>query len=608
MTLHLSWRRAQAFYAGAAVGDAPTSAAPTSRALWDVFLDGQGYMLDFTVANYATKYLTLQSLPMQRSQQTQADEPGEHTLSTEGLWRRSVSSWHHGAGQVAADRFGFDSQRFNTSRGVDVWTRYQLSLLPDVTQILAVTGSNTFACSTAGFVYFCDGSVLHRTDGTTTSTVTGTPGAAVSLCTVGSQVLTAHGAAGVYVTPAGTAAATQWLTGTVDAVGFAKGRVMAAAGPALYNPTTAYTSTSALPVVLFTQPDPGFRWAGFAEGPSHIYCAGNSGNVGYVYKTATKADGTALDIPTVAGRLPDGETITNIYGYLGTLVICTTRGWRFCVIASGGDLSIGRLVDLHGPVYGMAGWGPHIYFGWTNFDGSYTGVGRIDPTVIADTEGLVPAYASDLMAVGQGTVRGVAILNGSPVFGVDGLGFYGAHPTDRVPSGYVDSGQIGFGLPEDKVATGVETAWDGDGTVTTAVSYNRRAFQAIGVSGAQRRGVTHEVRLTLTRNTLRTGTPTLTRWTLFVIPTSTPTYVHDMAVHVTEEVECRDGVEQRMPVAKIRTRIKQMHRNQELVTFQDGATASTVVVQDFRFALDRESSLNTREWGGTLFLTLKEVG
>jgi hypothetical protein len=612
MTDRVAWRRTDAFYGGAAVGDAPTAVSPGSRAIYDVFLDGVGYMLD----DYRGGYLSLETVPMQRPQQTTRAEPGENSLNSEGLWRRSQSSFHDGAGQPFRDRASTDgywvrtmsdAYRFRTSRGVYVWDQWQLTLLPDTSLVNAVTGTNTTMCSTIGFAYYSDGSTVYRTDGTTTAAVTGTPGAALALTSVGSQVVSAHSTSGIYRTAAGSTTATSWVTGTVDMVGWAKGRVMAGAGPVLYNITTAFNTTGALPTPLYTYPDPSFAWVGFAEGAGWIYAAGNSGNVGLIHRISIRADGTGLDFPIVAGVLPRGETITTIFGYLGAVFVGTTRGFRLCAIGASGDLSIGRLVDIGGPVYQFAGWGAHIYFTWSNFDGSYTGIGRINPTVLTDSDGLVPAYASDLMAVGQGTVHGVAILAGAPIFGVDGLGVYKPHPTDLVPFGYVDVGQSSFGLAEEKVATGVVVSASGDGAVTTSHAFDGRAFVPIGTKGAQRRGVQHEVRLTLTRSTLRTTGPLVTGWTLFVLPTSTPTVMRQMTIQWAEKLLCRDGVERTLDVARHRSRLLDVWKRQELVTFQDGSTAATVVIADMTFIYDRESSLNTREWLGYLVLKLKEV-
>jgi len=64
----------------------------------------------------------------------QSAEPGEQAINPQGLWRRSQSSWHYGAGQIYSDTADAEPYRFRSSKGIDVWNRGKLSLLPDTTQ------------------------------------------------------------------------------------------------------------------------------------------------------------------------------------------------------------------------------------------------------------------------------------------------------------------------------------------------------------------------------------------------------------------------------------------------------------------------------------------
>jgi hypothetical protein len=176
-----------------------------------------------------------------------------------------------------------------------------------------------------GRIYALDGNQTIRTSasvGSAWATVTGTPAVNFTdMCHDGQQGLFAFkqsgGTSTIYVATGTSVASTYTLAGAdITALGFVKGRLMVgdSAGK-LYNPT----STGALPAALMTLPTGGGaysgEWLGFAEGNSHIYGAarlGSSGGRSYVYRTAVKPDGTALDVPIIAAELPNNESIAGI--------------------------------------------------------------------------------------------------------------------------------------------------------------------------------------------------------------------------------------------------------------------------------------------------------
>ena len=74
-----------------------------------------------------------------------------------------------------------------------------------------------------------------------------------------------------------------------------------------------------------------------------------------------------------------------------------------------------------------------------------TGLGRIDLSNLTDEDNLVPAYASDLMAATQGTVYGIACIDDTLVFGVNGVGAY-KQATSLVESGVIQGGIVVFAM------------------------------------------------------------------------------------------------------------------------------------------------------------------
>lgn len=566
---------------------ATTSEVPSK---WDVAIDGIGFM--------CAAYPQWNTLATLRSQQDNR-EAGELSLNPEGLWRRSASSWDHGAGQVMYDDAeASDRRRFRSSKGVNVWTRGQLSLLNDTEQVRSAAGS-TVQLAVATNLYWADGTNIYKSD-LTTNTAIVMPATVASMCSVGSYILAACSASGVRKIVAGGTTEASYLTGNADLVGYAKGRILVGYQNSIYNPTTALTGSAALPASLFDHPDASFRWVGFAEGTSWIYAAGNVGDKGLIYKTAVKADGTALDIPSVAGRCEDGETITCIYGYLGTLFVGTSLGIRVCSPNTSGDLEIGAAIPVASP-RAMLGRLNYVYFGWSNYDGTSTGIGRIDLTTLTDERRLVPAYATDLMVTGQGTVHGLAYYSNRLCIGVDAFGVY-KQSDNLVTSGTLDTGLVTFGVTEDKTLVGGIVNYTGSGTATLQASLEGGSFTGLPEAGLQLRGQYHEVRLNLTRGTATTG-PTVTLVTASGFPCPTGTMTVTVAVKMNDVEVTRQG-DEAVSVPERLGLIRDMWLTRRVVSFQQGDFTWQGTVEAFDWKPDHLTMFD-KGWGGVLTVTVK---
>lgn len=566
--------------------EATTAVSADVPGKWDVAINGIGFLLDGEP--------TWHSVPTMRQQQD-SREAGELSLNPEALWRRSTSNWDLGAGQVVFDEdlpaTNFvaakyaQRQRFRSSKGVTPWSHGELSLLPDTSLLRTTSGSADVVqvVSTAANVYWGDLNTVYRSDLTTHTAVTGTAATAItSMVSVGSNVLVGYTSNGVYQITAGASTATQWMTSalTPDVVGWAKGRVIMTVGPAVYNLVTPFATPATAPTALWTVADPGFRFVGVAEGTSWIYLGGTSGDKSTIYKTAVKADGTGLDVGSVAGRLPDGETLTSIYGYLGTLVLGTTRGFRLAAANTAGDLTIGSLVDIGHSVNTMLGRGTFVYFGWTNYDSTSTGIGCMDLSRLANPDGLVPAYASDLMVTAQGTVMGLAYL-GTIVIGINRVGVYRQHATDLVPSGSLRTGKITFGLTEDKVVLGAQSNFADPGTVGLALSTEGGAFASVGETGTQARGVSHELEITLTRASATTG-PTLHSATLHAYPATAGSFLIDVPLIIATRMTLRDDSEATLDLVERVDALLNLYQTKQLVAYQSRYFTFQVTVEAFK--------------------------
>lgn len=379
--------------------------------LFAIALNGQTFLIDEKVG------VRRNSIPLLRSQADTSNLRGEASINPEELWRRAQETWHHGAGQTYLDRPESDPGRFRSSKGIDVWDKWQLSLLPETDQKRTSAFTNLALLAVGTHLYLAEGPEVFFTTDITVDSPTWTDTnvqagegdrTVESITTDGFNVWAALTSNGIHTTTRGASSWTHFgnnPTGRVYyLVGFVKGRLMAAADHRLYN----ITASGAAPTALnedFANTD--FRWVAFAEGPGHIYAAGFSGDKSKIYRTAVRSDGVALDAPVVAGELPDGEIIRAIQGYLGFMVLGTDRGVRFATIDGTGNLVIGQLID--DPAFAVECFEPQgrfVWFGWTNIDGDSTGLGRLDLSVFTDP--LKPAYATDIYAGSDASGAGPA--------------------------------------------------------------------------------------------------------------------------------------------------------------------------------------------------------
>lgn len=427
----------------------------------EVALGGHPYMIDWK----AEIPLRHQSIPILRQQQDTSDSPGEQSINPEGLWRRVGESWHFGAGQDRFDRKDSNEYRFHSSKGIDPWTRWEVNLLPANVLARASTGARQFLAVAGDWLYYAEEDDIHITQVLTSfpTTLTGTPVGpnVTSITTNGYYVWIAYGSGEVYRTVRGSGSTALHITDPVTLISYVKNRVMCAEGPALYDATAVSIGASgALPAAYFTHGNTDWEWVGFAESQAHIYAAGYSGGRSLIYAIDIKPDGTALDQPTIAGQLPEGEVVTAIYGYLGKFIaIGTSRGFRLALVSEGGGLTIGALVLTPEPVLCFEGQEEFIWYGNSNNpmfwddDAASSGLGRMSTNTFSNLDAFTPAYATDIYTEdGTGDVCSVVTFLGVRVFTVGGEGVYSQDPDTHIEQGYLRTGGINYGLSDYKTA------------------------------------------------------------------------------------------------------------------------------------------------------------
>lgn len=582
---------------------------------YHVALNGRPYMLDL-LRQYPQQPFRHYSVQRLAQQQDGNASPSEASLNRNDLWRSSQDSWHKGAGQSVRDRADSDPFRFDTSKGVDPWTKWQLSLLPDTDQKYSSANTNQSLLVVGTYLYFTDGSNLRRTqdvtvDAPTWTDITGLDGTIIQ--SIASDGYTVYVAVtnGIYTTTRGASS----ISGApfnplpVSLLRYVNGRLMAVGAGAdtykLYNITGAGPTTELTSPVINTD----FTWVDFTEGQTCIYAAGFSGDKSIIYRIPIKSDGTGLDVPLVAGVLPDGEVVRSIQSYLGFVLVGSDKGIRMAASDGDGNLTFGSLIPTNSAVRCFEPQDRFVWFGLTNFDGTATGLGRID--LSQSTAALTPAYASDIMADGQGNTTSVVTFQNRRVFTVSALGVYGEED-DPVETGFLESGQITYALADDKIAMFVDVRHDGIAQHSIALSDQGGAFSNLGVHTdsedafpcGERRGSRFELRITLTN--IADVSPVIRSITLRAYPASPTVEMIDAPLLLAESlVNLADSKFTLDPSAEV-SAITSLRDTSQLVSWQEGNTAYSVVVDDFEWHPTHMTE-NNSQFNGTMLVTMKRV-
>jgi hypothetical protein len=441
-----------------------------------------------------------ETAPYKKDQFDNSPEPGEQSLT--GWWLRSQTSWHNGAG-IKFYEPGTDyqhvSHRFDDSRGVDVWTIGEATLLPSVFH--AYTGAAGINAAVGN-----DGTTDVLVSGDTNGILKKITLNANSSATTANYVHTAtsypQGHSGsdfgfTSVTTSGgkyyatcTGAIHRGTIGTLSSdvvfarhsattnafVKYAKGFIFFGENHILNLIDDSQGNTNAHSGALpagkqydsRTHLDSTFVWNDIAGGQTNIYASGNAGNSGEIWKipfdgapTSTN-NGTLLpdlSSSTVNATLPDGERVNAIHFYLGYLIVGTSKGVRICPVNVNGDLTLGPLlVETSYGVNGFTERGTYIYAATKakdlleNINGILI---RIDLSQQFDDGTFAYAYdleyestpdSSDCTEVYNIDSRLVMVIQENGNAGELQV----EHTTNKRSSGYLQTGKIRYGTIEPK--------------------------------------------------------------------------------------------------------------------------------------------------------------
>jgi hypothetical protein len=562
-----------------------------------------------------------------RDSQDISTAPGEAAINPGGLWRRGQDSWHLGAGQEYADTAGALDFRFYKSKGIDPWTKGQVSLLNDTTSALETSSTNLMMAIADSRLYVADGVNLKFTTDLVNWTTCDPPSTPWTdpiraMTTDGNIVYLSYTTqTGVYQqssTSTSPHAITSFLAGdNWYMLGYAKGVLLGSHSNSTggHSSRSLHTVTSGGKTEIVEPFNAGFTWIDVAAGQNAIYVAGKTGAKSYVYKITLQATG-ALDTPSVALELPAGETITSLHGYLGFVLIGTNKGLRFCSTDGQNNLVTGQLIPATTDVLDFATDEKYAWFTYTNYDGSSGGLGRLDLSTF--TAANTPAYATDLMCASANAIKGCVSYNGKRVFSVSGVGVIKEDTANLVSSGTIELGTYRWGIPDRKFVAKVDVRSEPlKGSVIAYLSNDTEDYDNLGewddasgteytYAGSDNRAIEAKFKLALKRSaTTATEGPVVTRWMAraYAAPFRSQVFVVPVLLHNKIKVRNKDIY---LDVQEETDLLDDLIANPRIIVLQIGESRHSVIVEDVEWT-PVDSYGNAWDWEGTATVTMRSV-
>lgn len=597
-------------------GAASTNLVPD---IFPVSINGRPYMVD-QKSNQFTRGFE----PRVRDSVDQSTAPGEAAINPQGLWRRGEVSWHLGAGQIYADTADSQDYRFYSSKGINPWTKGQLKLLNQVKESLNSSNTNLDLHVADGKLYVLDGATVKYSsnpfDSTPTwTTVSGLPAATPrDMASDGTNIyLTYAGLTnthGLWKIDENQTASNVAYGHELYYVDYVKGFVMVSGNTSTgYARDLYYSPSGNIGADDYEHPLSTWNWTSFASGQGAIYAAGYSGDRGAIYKITITTSGT-LATPVVALDFPIGEIPNVVYGYLGGIFIGTNKGVRYATPDADDNLTCGQLIPTSTSVTAFAADDKYVWFNWSQYDGTSTGLGRIDLSYFTSPN--TPAYASDLMHTSAASVKSVVTYNNKRCFSISGDGVYVEDADNLVTTGEIVTGTYRWGIPDRKFIAKFDIrSTPLVGTVTPNVSLDTGSYtamtahQIVGATesvstGPQAKFIEAKFKLQLARATATTG-PTVTRWMAraYASPARSQVFRVPLLMH---HVQTTGNQEYYLDVETEMTLLRDLVTNPRVVNYQENTETFSVVVEDLEFQM-LDGYIGNWDLEGTCVVTMRSV-
>lgn len=292
-------------------------------------------------------------------------QPGDASL--DGWWIRSATDWSSGAGYEYMEPIESDTiaSSYDWSYGVDVWEQGVLRLLPKPFKTysgrIPQSGAKPQLIDYRDYIYVSNDDWIVRLDAKAFQSPKPViqppfpgywikaPSNIIQFCSGQGYLLVSTEKNGVFAVLSDGTLKQVWTSslGPIRMY-YMKDRFVLFSGTSVYFKaiTDIYTPTE-LTQPFYTSPDKNFQWVGAATSPTSILLAGNGDDYSAIYSAGLEAsDGVpTVGTPTVIAEMPRGEQITQVFSYLGALLlIATTSGIRLGVIGDTGTITYGPLL------------------------------------------------------------------------------------------------------------------------------------------------------------------------------------------------------------------------------------------------------------------------
>jgi len=596
-----------------------------------VAINGKIYPIDTASNRYAQRSIDV-------LQQRNTTDQRDLLLLPQNVWRQQTSAWHSGAGQSNMDRDTSIQSRFEDSFGIDPWTKWRFSLLPDVEQVQEISNSDgVFLTQHGGYLVVVNEnySYWYEDFDTLTASVAMGPDTIIDVADDGATVLALNDSGYIYTLDSPTGTATQYynqVLADANFIAWEKDYLLCGNGNVLESIETGNNKTT-----IFTHPETDFRWNSACSGPQAIYLLGGIGDKYIVHKVTIKDDGTGLNPCIVAAKLPDGEIGYKIEEYLGFIFIGTNKGVRMAQPDANGDLTLGAIIPTSEPVRCFEGQGQFVWYGVSSMDPGYTpvqndqanvfptspvpGLGRMDLTTFTVTN-LTPAYANDVAVwdLAAANVTSVRTFLDKRVFAVQGGGIY-REIDQRVPAGWLTQGTMSFSVEDLKSALYMQAKWipDCSGKLYIDMSFDSSLYGRYARLTVNNENIRSDninlygtkfsrvnVRFVMTRCHIDpTKGPIPTRWELRAFPVKGKASRWDVPVILADEVDINGISEVRNPTADKNALLGLIEQG-TVFQYQESGQSYQVLARDFVWQPERLSTTGNG-WQGTLLMVLEEV-
>lgn len=616
-------------YYGGEAGSGTSSVTNIGGSL--VAVNGRIYPIDTASQRYQQRSLDV-------LQQRNTTDPRDLLLLPQNVWRQQTYAWHSGAGQSNLDRDDAIQSRYESSFGIDPWTKWELNLLNETEQLQSVTNSDgVFLTVHNDYLVVVNGTTTYWYEDfdTLTASVGIGPNTIIDIADRGSPILALNNNGYIYQLDSPTGTASQYyntqLTGA-NMIAWEKDYLLCGHANVL-----KWVKAGNQISTVYTHPDTNFRWQSACAGPQAIYLLGGSGDKYVVHKVTIKDDATGLNPAIVAVSLPDGEIGYKIEEYLGFVFIGTNKGVRMAQPDSNGDLTLGAIIPTDSPVRCFEGQDRFVWYGNSSIPAQYSevssdpanvfptsavpGLGRLDLSTFTTTN-LTPAYANDIAAWDESAANVTSCVTflDKRVFTVAGSGVYRELDT-KVPGGWLTQGIMSFSVEDLKSALYMQAKWKPD---CSGMLYIDLAYDSSGYSRFAKLQVSNSnirsdninlngtkfsrvnMRMVMTRCPIdNTKAPIPTRWEIRAFPVKGRASRWDVPLILADEVDINGIVESRNPTTD-KNNLLALIQNGSVFQYQESGQSYTVLARDFLWQPERLSTTGNG-WQGTFLIVLEEV-